>query len=583
MRVGVPFVTTTLFRFAAAALVLAGTAAAAPLASQGRDSIRALRTAQSAQAAFESRRRAALPITGGLYSYARHESIGRIAYYHNESDTPPSDPPSVKQARDHLLEELASAARNAGSDPWIAGQRVRYLVEAERHDDAIAAARECRASGWWCDALLGVALHEHGEFADAEATFRRALAAMPDAERCRFTDIRVLLVGDVRERYEKTPCAARDSLDAHIWWLSQPLYSIGANDRRTEHYSRVMLTRLQENAKTTIGMTMGDDLAESWVRYGWPRHFSQATPLTSSTLGGPPSNVIEHETAPAFPFLPASRAIANPFAADASDWRLDDEAPHSRYGPSYARTFAALPYSILLFKRGDSAVVVAAYDFSRDTALRRAASDTGLSAALAITRDAAAPPEVSRDVKREGTRGIVVAHTAWSPFLASVEVLSRDRRAVARGRAGVRLPPGDGVTLSGLALLRDSLPDTPTLESAIGAMRTSDRVRRDERLGLYWEVYGLDRDTSDAAVSVTVTPVGRGWLLRATDALGITAPSVPARFIFSQQHDGTADHGTGTLVLGLKELEPGRYRIDVIITSAGAERGRVSRDIELIP
>ena len=47
---------------------------------------------------------------------------------------------------------------------WIAGQRVRYLLEAGDEDGAVAAARACRAERWWCAALEGLALHEAQRF-----------------------------------------------------------------------------------------------------------------------------------------------------------------------------------------------------------------------------------------------------------------------------------------------------------------------------------------------------------------------------------------------------------------------------------
>ena len=64
-------------------------------------------------------------------------------------------------------------------DAWIAGQRVRYLVEAGRTNDAHPIrSTECRATAGWCAALAGYAAHSAEQFAAADSAFAVALAAM---------------------------------------------------------------------------------------------------------------------------------------------------------------------------------------------------------------------------------------------------------------------------------------------------------------------------------------------------------------------------------------------------------------------
>ncbi|MDQ6827331.1 MAG: hypothetical protein M3081_00515 [Gemmatimonadota bacterium] len=556
-------------------------AAAHPTASasaQRLDSTRAKLDAQRAQAQFERERRSVLPETPSRPSTGYDEHIGRLSYWYDD-DPLPEEPPRVRLARDRLLASLASASWVTSGDPWIAGQRVRYLAEGERGADAVAAARECRSTGWWCDALLGFALHTNSEEAAADSAFTRALAAMPADERCRWTNITVLLDGDIHDRYEKMPCSpARDSIEARFWWLSQPLYTRETNDRRTEHFARVMMTQLQQDAATTIGMKWGDDLGESWIRYGWPRRFSQTRPRVSSIAAE--ATVTEHEPTPAFSFAPSDRAFADFTASRESDYSTKADHPRSRYAPAYALSFASLPHQTGVFRRGDSALVIVAINAAYDP--RFLGSD--ITPALAITHRADSLPEITRAAPREGGAAVAIARTAWSPFVASVEVISLQAKHAARARFGVRLPAADtGITISDLVFVRDSLPDSPSMEDVAAALLTDTRTRRDHKLGLYWEVYGLGRDTAEASVSVTVTPVGRGWFRSATDALRITKPTVPVTFTFGQRQDGDQQRGVGALSLDLHELEPGRYRVDVFIKRRELETARVSREVELEP
>ena len=61
----------------------------------------------------------------------------------------------IVRARAQLLRDLERASDALPGDDWIIGQRIRYLVEG--HDtSAVSVARACRATKWWCDALLGL-------------------------------------------------------------------------------------------------------------------------------------------------------------------------------------------------------------------------------------------------------------------------------------------------------------------------------------------------------------------------------------------------------------------------------------------
>src|ERR1051326_4977517 len=110
------------------------------LAAAQPDSEAALRSVQLAQQAFEARRGFLAPRTlGSSHGGVCDEKIGRFCYwYDGDAPPPPPEPEAIKRARLHLLELLDSAAARLPGDWWIAGQRVRYLVESDRLADAVA-------------------------------------------------------------------------------------------------------------------------------------------------------------------------------------------------------------------------------------------------------------------------------------------------------------------------------------------------------------------------------------------------------------------------------------------------------------
>ena len=68
--------------------------------------------------------------------------------------------------------------------------------------------------------------------------FLAALAEMPDDVRCKWTDIRTLIPGDTRGRYEEMACAARGPIERRYWLLGRPRLSAAANEWRNEFYAR---------------------------------------------------------------------------------------------------------------------------------------------------------------------------------------------------------------------------------------------------------------------------------------------------------------------------------------------------------
>src|SRR5947207_13550393 len=165
-------------------------------------------------------------------------STNHWAAFNSRGITAPPEPPRIRQARARLLAALDEAGAALPGDEWIAGQRVRYLLEDSQPHRAARVAEQCRAVRWWCEALGGLVRHVGGDFAGADSLFTVALADMPDNERCRWSDIAPLLDGELAGRYRQLDCPVRAAFENRRRWLAQPLNSLGRNDLRTEPFAR---------------------------------------------------------------------------------------------------------------------------------------------------------------------------------------------------------------------------------------------------------------------------------------------------------------------------------------------------------
>jgi hypothetical protein len=540
------------------------------------DSQRVLRDARAAQTAFERTRRANLPLNRQGTSGRCDVRVGRFCYWWDDGEfEPPPERPKTKAARDAMLERLARAAAALPGDRWIAGQRVRYLVEAERFPEAVAAARACQAEVSWCAALEGYALHAALDFAGADSSFDRALAAMPERERCRWTDISLLLEGDARKRYEKMRCADRAPFEARFWALSRPLFLLPANDLRTEHLARLTMAELIRTSRYPHDMAWGDDAQELLVRYGWETAWSRETPSVSDPAS---VHVVGHEPTPAFDFVPAPEALAEPDSADGSDWALHDRLAQSRYAPRYARSVTELDHQIAFFRRGDSAVVVAAFDVGHDSVFTR----DSVRAALALVSPAS--PESARIVRDSSARrhDVLTATAAWEPLVASVEARDSAARRVARARMVVRPPPSNGrVTISDLLLFDDPANLPASLDEAAPRARGTLRVARNAPVGVFWEMYGVNPSGEALAYTLTVTREGTPWYRRAAEKLKVVDRRAPVRMQWEEPSARPGATRSRALAVDLSTLPEGRYRIELMLEAGGQTAATAMRQIEV--
>lgn len=530
------------------------------------DSQSILRDLRGRQARFERVRRGLLPVTLAGYGSRCEQLIGRICEWrHDDAELIERLGPEDERAtaaREEFRAALAEAARTLPGDPWIAGQRVRYAIDAERADEAVVAAAECGAAPWWCAALGAFAAHTAGRYAEADSRYAAVLRQLPDTARCAWTDLTLVLEPGMRRWYRPLSCAERDSANATLWQAGDPLYLVPGNERRTEHYSRFLWHLLVEGTETPYPLRWGDDFREVLVRYGRHDHWGQAA--AGSLI--PERRVIGLRVRSGEPFLPTGPLLdegtvlapAGPHHAELYEREL--------YAPPYAREWRVLDHQLARFRRGSDAVLVAAFrtPAASDAALFFVDPGTPLVAAAATL----APGDTARFTLRVGLPGLV-----------SVEALDRRDSVAYRSRYWLEAPLPAALALSDLLLVEagDSLP--ASLDEAAARARPGATYAPGERVHLYWEAYAVDT-LAPAQVAITVVQRGRSVLRRAAEWLGLVGPRNPAvRLAWEPGPDAGSRRWPGTVSVTLPHDLRGAVTVRLEIVRSDGLVATASRDV----
>ena len=542
------------------------------------ESAAARRTVERAARQFEQRRLQLLPNIPSSGSAPGDVIIGRYRYAAGEADDlkpPPAEPPAIGDARRALLRTLDSASRVAPGDGWVRSRLVWYSIEAGDTAAAMTAARNCRDEDlpWWCDALLGLTLHVSRDFVTAERAFDRALAAMPDSTRCRWTDTRELVDGALHKLLRRTPCEQRGDLDARLWWLADPFHSIEGNELRSEHLARRTFTVLHDRWRASHPLGWGGDMREIILRYAWPVAWSRDRVSERSPIqAGFYVAITGHEPNPAYDYFPDAEALESPYDVSDANWRPKRDRATSHYAHPFAAPLRPLRHQIARFRRGDSLLIVAAWNASDDTLFARAA---GRATAVASTSDGRV-----RFVERSDTAaatGVLLLNIPNADYVTSLELFADDSRAAARTRVGVRaLRLTSEISLSDILLL-DPGPQPRSFAEALDRLLPEARLDADRRVTLYWEVYGMEAAVPPR-VSVSVTRVHASRSRRLAEKLGLR--DTPRTVEIQWEADTPAERSTaGSVTLDLRDRPSGTWRVSITVDGGARGAATATRDL----
>lgn len=546
-----------------------------PIPEDSADALR--RAARSAERQYESIIRRLAPVRhGGGGGDRCDEIVGRFCLIYDGGTPPPAapPPPRVVRARQNVVEALRRAFAARPGELETAGPLLRYLIEDERAEEALSAARTFAwATGdtIWGLLLLGYAHHAAGEDSLAELRFDEALARMSAEERRGFEDIEVFLSGDERGVYRDLEPEPRTAYEAQFWILADPLYLLAGNERRAEHFARHVWSRLLSETPRVRGMhRWGRDLEELTLRYGVPT--SRERILSWSLLAE--ESFVEHYHPEQLAYLPEALRTRGlpPTPPPGEESPLERERSRSGYAPRVIRRMIPLAHQLTRFPAGDS---VALYIHGHLPLDSLATGHSTVDAALFLLdsryarfREARTTARVERD-----TAGASFAlRLPPGAYVYSLELFEPETRLAGRSRYALDVPgyPTDGVALSdplfaapygrgSLPVGRDDPGLRPLAELTLGA---------DDTVGLYAEAHGLEAGP-DASTRYSVRLVLQRvdqpvLVVRALRWLGrqIGLSSESAAPELSWEGQGRADHPAILAVdVPLAELDPGLYEL----------------------
>lgn len=539
---------------------------------------------KKAQARFENFRRAHLPDYRGRKPRSCQEQVGRMCYWYDEkTPEPEKEDPKVTAEREGLIDKLDSLGRANPGDNWISGQRVRYLNEAGRNEEALAVAGECKSFGWWCGALEGFALHTLGRWAESEAAYERTLAAMSDRERCTWRDLTPYLDDDTRREYIRTRCgdSARTAYEDRVWWFARTRYGMRGNDSRTETFARLTYVEFLREAPSAFANRFDDAEREMLIRFGWPVAWSRGpdNPVASNDPFSSRINVISQEATPSHRLIPPYYVISNPANSDSIHWAVQRPPVVARYHPPYASKIRMLEHQQALFRRGDTALVVLAYDVSKDSLMQGARLD----AALVLT-PGTLPAASQTIISGAPARGTISVRAPWGPLLMSAEIAADSASVLARARYGIRPPFGVGarVVLSDLLFYAPYGTFPTSVEEVLPHAIPTQKVRADQPLGVYWEAYNTNPSGERMTISLTVVPEteeSSGLLSRGARALRLARRSQPVSLTVEDMSARASTTSPRAVEVDISTLPKGDYLVQLEISVAGQYTIRADRRI----
>ena len=587
-----------------------------------RDSLQVLEELKAEQERFEAYRESRIPVSRARTNTSCDARMGRICVWYGGADEAnfPPEPVETGMARSELVRALADGLRDF-SDPWILGQLVHYLAEAERRSEALGVAESCGLvpdEAWWCAALEGYVLHLDGRFVQAEARFLDALGQMPDPERTRWSAPRFVLTPDALQELEALEPMEREARVDLLWRLSDPLFLREGNDRWTDHMARLVIVRNRAEAANPYTMPWGEDMAESLIRYGRHIGFSRVrgeTPLGPTLEDG--RRLVGHHHPGSRGYLFPEDFLEAPAEVPPESWVTAPRDARTWYAPPYAPDLRALETQVARFRRGDELLVVGAYrpvppeldalaglvpdpDPEPSDPFRTppAQVETAGGGAGDLEPDPAeflGPVEVGlflvpeeggeiRSVRGTEPSGVLTLLAPAGRWVSSLEVLEPQQRRAWRARQGVIQPlvePGT-VAVSDLLLLRPDAPFPESLDEAIDDARPGIRVRAGEAVTVAWETYGLEVD-EEVQVTLGFTSGRPGFLTRVGEFLGILEPDRPVELTFPVAGPDEVQILFRAVELYLPDLDPGEYTLHLRAELPGREPALASRPITVIP
>ncbi len=459
--------------------------------------------------------------------------------------------------------------------------------------------------------LLGLAHTRLGHPDAAEAAFEEGVARLPEPLRYRFQDITSLLTPEQQEAYARDP----DGVARAFWRAADPRLFTTANERRAEHFARVVEADLLFSLDLydfpdLFGLPLwppsGAETEQGriWIRYGRPDKTVRFTTKTGEMAYGERDLRFSVWEYPEFRYVftdPWRRDSYQKYAPPATafssgDATRDDYVMQDRRlqreAPSLTQVTPSFPLALLAsrFRQPDGGTeAVVAYGVP----LADAARVPEQIEAGVFSVGGAGPVDASRTTVRpspgrvlRGEGGAVWANAATVALPASAATVRAEVEVGdlwGAANASLAPLPASGFGLSDLLLashveeggdgpvVRDGLAITPVPWGVFGV---------GDPIYVYVETYGLALDGGRTAYSVEaqlVPEATRDGLLGRIFGRG-QRPGVAVRTDASGDRETEATY----VVLDAGGQEPGRYTLRIEVTDrTTGEAATTERSVRL--
>jgi hypothetical protein len=401
-------------------------------------------------------------------------------------------------------------------------------------------------------------------------------------------------------------CGFESMLEKRFWWLSDPLWAVPGNERRSEHIVRTIQMKLHDEIlRAAWRSNHTQDHQVRVIAGGVPN--SWETRVRVVGRGGVVGTQLQENTGGyvtgGYAFTPTDAQLQDPVHTTAEDWAVEWDRPRlvksALTGPGRPvqvlermhtrEPYLPLEHQVAVLRRDGRLRVLAAarppmllssYETVWAALAMGRPLDMRLQMAGASMGDAG---DMRASIDVDLPKAVQQAGYPWSAsdgeWMASFEVIAEDFRA--RARQGVPAPPlVDGFGLSDLVLVDDRYERQrlPLLDAMLG---TSDLSGRSS-VGVYFEVYGVGPDEA-LEIVLSAEPAERSLLARVTDAVRLRGGgSLAVRFqenALLTAPDRTERHVT----VSLSSLESGTYELFVTVRRANGTTATAARVVRVGP
>jgi hypothetical protein len=291
------------------------------------------------------------------------------------------------------------------------------------------------------------------------------------------------------------------------------------------------------------------------------------------------------EGMPAWRYIPQGYVLDNAVMTDSLQWNPTPPPVVARYAPPYAKVISQLEHQEAVFRRGDSALVVMAYDAKSAYQM----TGTRLRSGLVVTPAEDKPTEYVAVRDSAGVEGWLTVGAPWKPLLMSAEVVAPDHQVIARARYGIGPVLGADVrvSLSDILFYRTYGATPRSAEDAAPHALGTDRVHAKEKLGVFWEAYGTNPSGENMRVSIVVARArpdeGPGGILnRVGRAIGIARERTPVSVTINDQSVAGSRTSPRAIEFDISTLSKGDYVVQLEIEVTGQPTLRTEHRITVI-